>query len=179
MSIFPTFQLQRGALPRRAISAGQPLPAQRPLQRRRQGIHLLLDLFLTSFSNIYMLRHQEEHRGQAPPQPVQPELEKLSRTTSVPGSWQRRERRRRDERLTTKSTTTTTTTTHPKMRIDQNGGVFKDSATPDEDQTKRDSRRSTSICSTFLFVPQLITLVTQIGRLLFASSQIDQATSNS
>ena len=177
MSIFPTFQLQRGALPRRAISAGQPLPAQRPLQRRRQGIHLLSDLFLTCLSNIYMLRHQEEYRGQAPPQPVQPELEKLSRTTSVPGSWQRRERRRRDERLTTKSTTTTTT--HPKMRIDQNGGVFKDSATPDEDQTKRDSRRSTSICSTFLSVPQLSTLVTQIGRLLFASSQIDQATSNS
>ena len=177
MSIFPTFQLQRGALPRRAISAVQPLPAQRPLQRRRQGIHLLSDLFWTCLSNIYMLRHQEEYRGQAPPQPVQPELEKLSRTTSVPGSWQRRERRRRDERLTTKSTTTTTT--HPKMCIDQNGGVFKDSATPDEDQTKRDSRRSTSICSTFLSVPQLSTLVTQIGRLLFASSQIDQATSNS
>merc|ERR1719458_1780860 len=121
---------------------------------------------------------KEEHRGQAPPQPIQPELDKVSRTTSVPGSWQRRERRRRDERLTTKSTTTTTTT-HPKMRIDQNGGVFKDSATPDEDQTKRDSRRSTSICSTFLSVPQLSTLVTQIGRLLFASSQIEQATSNS
>merc|ERR1719458_552958 len=92
---------------------------------------------------------KEEHRGQAPPQPIQPEIDKESRTTSVPGSWQRRERRRRDERLTTK---TTTTTTHPKMQIDQNGGVFKDSATPDEDQTKRDSRRSTSICSTFIYL---------------------------
>merc|ERR1719305_1044227 len=56
---------------------------------------------------------KEDLRGQAPPQPVQPELDKVSRTTSVPGSRQRRERRRRDERLTTKSTTTTTT--HPKI----------------------------------------------------------------
>merc|ERR1712130_148133 len=62
-------------------------------------------------SNCKLCLSKEEHRGEAPPQQIQPQLELQHQLCPRPLRQRKGERRRRK----TKATTTTTTTTHPKI----------------------------------------------------------------
>merc|ERR1711944_385105 len=101
----------------------------------------------------------EEHRGEASPQQIQHELEPQHQLCPRP----LRQLQRREEKTKDESNNDDDDDSSKKWRRN------KDNATPeDEDRTKdnlqkEDSRRSKPvyICSTFLSVPQLCTLVTQ------------------
>ena len=84
-------QLQRVALQLRARSAAQPLQAPpAPLQHHQPGAQLTLVLptFLwrvKCFTSL-MPNHQEEHRGKASPQQIQPELKESGQTKEREGT---------------------------------------------------------------------------------------------
>jgi len=69
------------------------------------------------------------------------------------------------------------------MRIDQNGGVLKDNATPDEERTKDTEQRKTQdirpAFAQFFSVPQLSTFSYPNWSLAICFNQIDQVISNS
>ena len=115
-------QLQRGALQLRARSAAQPLPAPpAPLQLHQPGTHYSTHPISRSFlySPLWSVKHipclipnhQEEHRGKASPQQIQPELKK-KRVKHNPTDKGREDDATKDWRKQQRHSTT-----HPKMRI--------------------------------------------------------------
>ena len=174
-------QLQRVALQLRARSAAQPLLAPpAPLQHHQPGAQLTLVIptFLWRVKCITSLmpNHQEEHRGKASPQQIQPELKKESTDQGERGDDATKDWRKQRQH----------STTHPKMRIrteEEDLKTMQQRIKIGQGTTNNQRLKTfkTSICSTFLSVtlPRLSTLLTQIGLLLFSSNKIDQVTSNS